>query len=133
MFELFETCGEKMTKIKPNTFDDKNKTETKRTKRKTKPEIVRSKKKVHKNVKERPSKDVPADSSTATVDNSQTNFIQRRVAKDFNGEIYFGTVTAYDDSDNPPFWKIEYDDGDKEEYDKNDLLMGLKLYKKVLR
>ena len=34
----------------------------------------------------------------------------------------------YDDNDHPPFWHIEYDDGDEEDYSKNDLIMGLKHY-----
>lgn len=71
-------------------------------------------------------------SYASMVKNSQpTVFIQRRVAKEFeDGEVYFGTVTQYDESEPPPFWKIHYDDGDEEDYEKKDLIKALKLYDK---
>ena len=71
-------------------------------------------------------------SYASMVKNSQpTVFIQRRVAKQFeDDEVYFGTITQYDESEPPPFWKVHYDDGDEEDYEKKDLIKALKLYDK---
>lgn len=51
-----------------------------------------------------------------------------RVAKIFDGEVYFGTVQRYDNANN--YWCVVYDDGDKEDYEKEDLLGALVLYQK---
>ena len=39
-----------------------------------------------------------------------------------DGDIYYGTIMEYDDSETPPFWHCEYDDGDEEDMDKKDLI-----------
>lgn len=59
-----------------------------------------------------------------------TVWVKRRVAKIFDGEVYFGTITQYDDSEDPPFWKVEFDDGDAEDWENHDLAKALKLYDK---
>ena len=76
------------------------------------------------------SKKTGADNDVKALVNSKDprSFVRKRVAKDFDGERYFGTVMFYDDNDHPPFWHIEYDDGDEEDYSKNDLVIGLKHY-----
>jgi len=55
-----------------------------------------------------------------------------RVAKDFDGEIYFGIVgDVWRDSDEEvDLWRITYDDNDAEDMDKKELLKALKLYEK---
>ncbi|KAI2512714.1 CAS/CSE protein [Fragilaria crotonensis] len=61
--------------------------------------------------------------SDLSMDPSQV--INRRVAKYFDGQIYFGTVRSFDPSEG--FWKIDYDDGDEEEFDTNELQVHLRL------
>mmetsp|Transcript_20809 Transcript_20809/g.30496 ORF Transcript_20809/g.30496 Transcript_20809/m.30496 type:complete len:644 (+) Transcript_20809:352-2283(+) len=56
-----------------------------------------------------------------------TEYITDRVAKDFDGEIYFGTIKSYKGG----FWHVRYDDGDEEDYDEKDLKRALRLYSKV--
>ncbi len=56
------------------------------------------------------------------------SFVQNRVSKDFDGVTFFGTVVKYDDSDDPAFWHVVYDDGDAEDYNKKDLIKALKHY-----
>lgn len=73
-----------------------------------------------------------ANDITAQVNASNPHsFVRRRVAKDFDGETYYGTIMAYDDSESPAFWHIEYDDGDEEDYSKKDLIRALKHYEKT--
>ena len=55
-----------------------------------------------------------------------------RVAKNFNGSTFFGTITKYlpsngDCDDDVDIWQIDYDDNDREEYDPNDLKTALRL------
>lgn len=64
-------------------------------------------------------------------DSNPRDFVRQRVAKDFDGETYFGFVTEYDDTEPPPFWHVEYDDGDEEDYSKKDLIKALKYHKKM--
>jgi hypothetical protein len=54
------------------------------------------------------------------------SFISRRFAKQFGAGFYFGTVTSYDEEEK--LWKVMYDDGDLDENDTDELLIGLKLY-----
>ena len=58
-------------------------------------------------------------------------FVKLRVAKDFGDDIYFGTIDSFerDDEDaNVVYWKITYDDGDREDFDEKDLRAALKMY-----
>lgn len=52
--------------------------------------------------------------------------VGRRVAKDFDGTIYLGTVAQHDRKSK--YWFIVYDDGDEEELDANDLQEALDLF-----
>ena len=71
------------------------------------------------------------DNITISVNESKPDsFVHQRIAKDFDGETFFGTIVAWDDSENPPFWHVEYDDGDEEDYSKRDLIKALKHYDK---
>jgi len=58
------------------------------------------------------------------------SFVNKRVAKDFDGVCFFGKITKYDDTEPPPFWHVVYDDGDEEDYTSRDLIKALKHYKK---
>ena len=51
-------------------------------------------------------------------------FMNRRVARMFDGLIHCGTVTKYKDK----FWLIEYDDYDSEDYSLRDMVQGLQSY-----
>jgi len=56
------------------------------------------------------------------------SFVHKRISKDFDGTTFFGTITKYDESDDPAFWNVLYDDGDAEDYNKKDLIKALKHY-----
>uniref|UniRef100_A0A7S2VDF8 Type III pantothenate kinase n=1 Tax=Entomoneis paludosa TaxID=265537 RepID=A0A7S2VDF8_9STRA len=57
------------------------------------------------------------------------SFLQRRVAKYFGDDLFFGTVDDYKDSDDEDnYWHITYDDGDSEDYDIGDMVNHLKEY-----
>ena len=59
-------------------------------------------------------------------------FVGRRVAKRFAGEVYFGTIVEFspasDMAEGLDLWRVSYDDGDSEDYDEKDLEKYLKLY-----
>lgn len=52
--------------------------------------------------------------------------IEKRIAKYFEGSLYFGTVIRYLTKEK--LWHISYDDGDQEEFDEKDLKKALDLY-----
>ena len=54
------------------------------------------------------------------------NFTGTRVAKYFDGKAYSGTVVFYQS----PWWKVEYDDGDKEDFDADMIPPASKLFLK---
>jgi len=62
-------------------------------------------------------------------------YVHRRVAKFFDDDLYFGRVRKYDpkvlegDTEMSHIWKVTYDDGDKEEYDIEDMVEFLSIYK----
>ena len=55
------------------------------------------------------------------------HFINSYVAKKFDNEIFIGLITNYKDG----FWKVEYTDGDKEDFDVDDVKKGILLYNSV--
>lgn len=55
-------------------------------------------------------------------------YIGARVAKRFDGDVYFGSITQYNEK--TQFWHIVYDDDDEEDYDPNDLEEAGILYRK---
>lgn len=74
-------------------------------------------------------KKVASNDVTALVNSSDPcSFVHRRISKDFDGTTFFGTILKYDDSDDPPLWSVVYDDGDREDYEKRDLIKALKHY-----
>ena len=56
------------------------------------------------------------------------SFVRQRISKDFDGDSFFGTILQYDNSENPAFWHVEYDDGDEEDFSKRDLMKALRHY-----
>jgi len=56
--------------------------------------------------------------------------MDKRIAKSFSGELYFGSVTGYNKTDK--LWSIQYDDGDFEEMEWKDLNEAIKLYDNVM-
>lgn len=81
-------------------------------------------------VKKHSQRKVAAGNKIAALVNSADpfSFVQNRISKDFDGVTFFGTVVKYDDSDDPAFWHVVYDDGDAEDYNKKDLIKALKHY-----
>jgi len=57
-------------------------------------------------------------------------WISKRIAKSFSGELYFGSVTGYNKTHK--LWSIQYDDGDFEEMECKDLNEAIKLYDNVM-
>ena len=55
-------------------------------------------------------------------------YIGARVAKLFDGDLYFGSITQYNEK--TQFWHVVYDDDDEEDYDPKDLEEAGKLYRK---
>jgi len=69
------------------------------------------------------------DNAPDCVDPSEAiKYIGARVAKNFDGEIYFGSVTQYNEK--TQFWHVIYDDNDEEDYDSNDMEEAGILYRK---
>ena len=64
-----------------------------------------------------------------------SSFYLQRVAKYFDGIIYYGTITT-----SRPFrsdkgillWHVEYDDGDSEDFNKEEVMEAIELYKSKL-
>jgi hypothetical protein len=55
------------------------------------------------------------------------SYVEKRVAKFFGGDLFFGTVKQY--RSDAEVWFVKYDDGDDEEYDAKDLKENLQLYR----
>lgn len=82
-----------------------------------------------------PSKRASSSSSTPKQKKPKTTdpktYINRRLCKFFGedeSDLFFGIVASYDEKVN--FWHIDYDDGDEEEYDENDVKKGIELYQR---
>mmetsp|Transcript_11768 Transcript_11768/g.27266 ORF Transcript_11768/g.27266 Transcript_11768/m.27266 type:complete len:209 (-) Transcript_11768:317-943(-) len=55
--------------------------------------------------------------------------VDSRVAKFFDGDVYFGTIVGTVE-DGDVYWQVRYDDGDREEFDKEDLDTALQVYER---
>jgi hypothetical protein len=53
-------------------------------------------------------------------------FFNQRVAKYFDDVLFFGVVARFDKVEK--LWQIDYDDGDEEEFNKNELMFHINLY-----
>jgi hypothetical protein len=60
------------------------------------------------------------------------DYVGDRVAKDFDGQVFFGKVGEvwFDDEMGANLWRIEYDDGDVEDLAIDDFIELLDLYEK---
>jgi len=59
------------------------------------------------------------------------SYVNRRLCKYFGeneSDLFFGVIASYDEKVN--FWHVDYDDGDEEEYDEDDVKQGLALYER---
>lgn len=54
------------------------------------------------------------------------SFMKRRIAKYFDKDLFFGTITSFDP--NEKLWKVIFDDDDQEEYNLDELNQLFKLY-----
>lgn len=57
--------------------------------------------------------------------------LHRRIAKYFGNEIFFGTIIEYkepDENDDQPFWAVLFDDGDLEDFGRDELEQLFALY-----
>ena len=61
-----------------------------------------------------------------TKASSGPSLVNKRIAKFFDKQLYFGTITNYNTQ--RKFWCINYDDGDYEEMEFKDLNSCLRLY-----
>jgi len=73
-----------------------------------------------------------ADDSAVAM--KKKSFAGRRVAKHFDGVLYFGTIEYWSpasmNEDNVDLWRVRYDDDDQEDYEKEDLDRYLSLYER---
>ncbi|KAG7347509.1 hypothetical protein IV203_016214 [Nitzschia inconspicua] len=64
--------------------------------------------------------------------NEPEEFLGRRVAKYFDGELYFGTLDHIASEDkNDPLWHVTYDDDDEEDFEYNQVKAALLLYEEM--
>ena len=68
--------------------------------------------------------------SKDNLQNDDKDFVGKRIAKKFHGDVYSGTVAKFLHDDQ--FWVVDYDDGDTEEMDINDIGKGIDLHKKLM-
>jgi len=67
--------------------------------------------------------------SAAKPTKGETNtHVDARIAKNFDAGLFFGTITKHYPKHD--VWFVEYDDGDEEEFDADELDVALRLYKK---
>eukprot|EP00984_Skeletonema_dohrnii_P011502 scaffold4597_cov129-Skeletonema_dohrnii-CCMP3373.AAC.3 len=77
-----------------------------------------------------------SNSTTITNEEIATNpriVINRKIAKDFYGKTFIGTVVGYDDGEYPAFWQVEYLDGDREDFSYAELMSGMDYYEELER
>jgi hypothetical protein len=55
--------------------------------------------------------------------------VGERVAKYFGKKIYYGTIAGYNNDETPIYWHVEYDDGDKEDMEFDELKRASNLAK----
>jgi len=59
---------------------------------------------------------------------SPQEYMGMRIAKWFDKDLFFGTITSFDPDEK--LWKVIYDDNDEEEFDETELKVGLMLHRK---
>ena len=69
------------------------------------------------------------------IESNPEGYVGRRCSKFFGDELYFGRIKKYTpkvldgEMEESQIWKVVYDDNDKEEYDVEDMVEYLSLYK----
>jgi hypothetical protein len=84
------------------------------------------------------SQEESSNSSSSSITNEEIaanprSVITRKIAKDFRGKTYVGTIVGYDDSDKPAFWQVEYMDGDEEDFSYAELMSGMDYFEELER
>ncbi|GAX18479.1 hypothetical protein FisN_2Lh136 [Fistulifera solaris] len=59
------------------------------------------------------------------ADQSPTDFIGQRITKSFDQGYFDGTIISYDED--AKYWKVQYDDGDKEDFDYDEVTESISL------
>jgi len=112
------------------------------------PKLSPNCRKKRKNIEISSSSESDSDSSNAAIPKSKKKgfctkkqkgikYINLRVAKRFDDDIYFGTIVKYippgedgEDDAEEEYWHIKYDDDDAEDLELEELEAGLELYKR---
>ena len=63
--------------------------------------------------------------SARTSGNEGHTYVGKRIAREFDDEIYHGTIDTY--HPRRRLWSIKYDDGDAEEFDHREVLLAIDL------
>lgn len=61
-------------------------------------------------------------------DQRPSDFVSRRIAKQFHVGLFFGTIVSYRSNRRTTYWKIAYDDGDSEELDYSEVMQQIHLF-----
>jgi hypothetical protein len=61
---------------------------------------------------------------------NQTKYIDRRVAKHFGKDLYFGSIDEFYNPDGVDLWHVTYDDGDQEDFELDELIPAFEEYRK---
>jgi pantothenate kinase type III len=61
---------------------------------------------------------------------NQAKYIDRRVAKHFGKDLYFGSVDEFYNPDGVDLWHVTYDDGDQEDFELDELIPAFEEYRK---
>ena len=76
---------------------------------------------------DKPDEEGPPKPKKKRVTKSGKDYIGTAVAKMFDdGVIYYGIIKSYDGD----FWKVRYEDGDREDFDLDDIKAGIELCQK---
>jgi hypothetical protein len=74
---------------------------------------------------------VEEDNGTAESPKAKGNkYLDRRVAKHFGKDLYFGVVDEFYCPDGWDLWHVTYDDGDQEDFELDELIPALEEYRK---
>ena len=76
-----------------------------------------------------------AQHDTNANNNTSRFYVGCKVAKDFDGTVYRGTITKYtaatNEDNSEALWHVAYEDGDEEDYNRQELLDAIGLYDQV--
>uniref|UniRef100_A0A7S1VRJ4 Helicase-associated domain-containing protein n=1 Tax=Grammatophora oceanica TaxID=210454 RepID=A0A7S1VRJ4_9STRA len=61
-------------------------------------------------------------------ESEKSKYIGKRIAKTFDGQPFMGTIVSYRDGGDVTYWKVDYDDGDSEEFDIKDVNKYMKFF-----